>query len=580
MKQIKYTTLITSFILLTTFTIGKPVIAGDNIDELQEFKVDKNIKLPTAPKKAREAWKDARFGMFIHWGPISQLGKQLSHSRYSPSHHKGGKPYKVAPIKPEVYDIQYKTFNPVKFDPDKIIKLAKSAGVAYVVFTAKHHAGFSMFDSKVTDYDIMSAPYKKDIVKMLSDACHQNGVKFGFYYSPRDWHNPDCDSDNHHDRYIKFFKAQMHELLTHYGPIYEIWFDGLGPGKWGNTSKEIMSAIRKLQPNAMVNDRGGAGADFYTPEHDISYFNNKEPWEACHTTTGQWGYNPKVHAKKLSQLMEILLYTWGSDGNILLNIGPMGDGSMNPEEITRFEQLAKWWKIHGETSIRNSRGGPYTPGPWGVSTCKDNRIFLHIFRWPKSETITFPAIKGLKLKSARLLTGKKVTATTTPKGYTISLPKSDRENIVTTVELLFDGNTRSVKPRPRVESLTTKAVLTASQNQENLENLRDQNASTNWQASFKKGIKEGWIEAKFKKPVTIGSFYIGRGDEWSARVTVALQVPDKNGKWKTVSSKKLKLKWETIKFLKQPVTTDKVRLLITNAKKFICAEFELYPPVE
>ena len=186
------------------------------------------------------------------------MGKQLSHSRNSPSHRPGGKPYKVAGIEPEVYDVQYKTFNPTAYDPDAIVKLAKRAGMRYLVFTAKHHAGFSMFDSAVSDYDIMSTPYGKNLLKELEQACRRHDFNFGFYYSPRDWHHPDCDSEHHHDRYIAFYKAQMGELLSNYGPIYEIWFDGLGPGNWGSTAAEVMRRIRVLHPNAMVNDRGGA----------------------------------------------------------------------------------------------------------------------------------------------------------------------------------------------------------------------------------------------------------------------------------------------------------------------------------
>ena len=317
-------------------------------NEFQEFQVDRSVQVPKASPVALEAWKDQRFGMFIHWGPISQMGRQLSHSRISASHRTGGKPYKNPRkdgIEPEVYDQQYKTFNPVNFDPDEMMKMARSAGVAYTVFTAKHHAGFSMFDSAHTEYDMMSTPYKKDITRMLADAARANGIDFGLYYSPRDWYHPDCDSDQHHDRYIEWYKKQMQELLTNYGPIHELWFDGMGPGDWGSTSAEIMGLIRKLHPDAKVNDRGGVGADFYTPEHYTSYFNTEHAWEACHTTTAQWGYNPDVSSKRFDELMEILLYTWGADGNILLNIGPMGDGSVNPAERERFEQLAEWWKV-------------------------------------------------------------------------------------------------------------------------------------------------------------------------------------------------------------------------------------------
>lgn len=553
---------------------------GEDVNfEIQEFKVDRSIQLPSASHEAHEAWKDKRFGMFIHWDPVSQLGKQIGHGRTSLSHRTGGKPYKISTLEPEVYDAQYKTFNPVKFDPDEMMDMAKRAGVGYVVFTTKHHAGFSMFDSAVTDYDMASTPYKKDITKQLSDACSRKGMNFGIYYSPRDWYHPDCDSDHHHDRYIKFYKQQMSELLTKYGPIYEIWFDGMGPGAWGDTSREIMAAIRHLQPDAMVNDRGGAGADFYTPEHTISYFNRDHNWEACHTTTSQWGYNPACGPKKLEQLMEILLYTWGGDGNILLNIGPMGDGSVNPVERERFEQLADWWSVHGEESIRGSRGGPYLPGPWGVATCKDNRVFLHIFRWPANGGLQFQGLEGLQLKSARVLSGGKVTTTKANNGFVVDVPRSDRQKIVTTVELSFDGESLAVKPLPRKRLLMSQAKLAASHSQEQLKNLTDQNATTYWSAALKDGERDIWVEAVFEEPVMIASFSVARGDEWSPRHTVELQVPDGSKGWKTISPKNLKLNWETMKFLDEPVTSDRFRLAISNTKKFIFAEFELFPPV-
>ena len=168
--------------LILLFVATTPNLQAQS--EFQEFKVDRDVQIAKASPAATEAWKDQRFGMFIHWGPISQLGRQLSHSRDSVSHRTGGKPYKVAGengIKPDVYDQQYKTFNPVNFDPDEMMKMARSAGVAYTVFTAKHHAGFSMFDSAHTEYDMMSTPYKKDITRMLADAARANGIDFGFY---------------------------------------------------------------------------------------------------------------------------------------------------------------------------------------------------------------------------------------------------------------------------------------------------------------------------------------------------------------------------------------------------------------
>ncbi len=548
------------------------------VDEIQTYEIDETIKVQTASKEASEKWRDKKFGMFIHWGPISQMGKSLSHSRHSESHIPGNKPYKPKgknSVDPEDYDVQYKTFNPTKYDPNYIVKLAKDAGMQYLVFTAKHHAGFSMFDSKVSDYDIMAAPYGKDILKELEQACRKQDFDFGFYYSPRDWKHPDCNSVNNHDRYIKFYEAQMDELLTNYGAISEIWFDGLGPGDWGNTSEVIMKKIRKLHPDAMVNDRGGVGADFYTPEHTISQLNNEENWEACHTTTSQWGYNPDVRVKTLPQLMEILLYVWGGGGNMLLNIGPMGDGSLNPVEVKRLEQIAKWWKVNGETSIRGTRGGPYYQGNWGVSTKKENKVYLHIFRWSKGTTMLFPNLPNLNIKSARLLNGKEVQLSKENDTFTLEVTPENREKIVTTIELTFDKSVMETKAQHVFEPLTYKATITASQKQAAIKNVVDGDARTTWFAENKNG--EIWIEANFDKPVTIASVVLGRGDHWKTKNNPELQVLDGTGNWKTVF--KWRPKWETVKFLKEPITTDKVRLFVKGTSTYNLAEFELYAPL-
>ena len=549
------------------------------VDEIQLYEIDNSIKVETASKEASEAWKDQKFGMFIHWGPISQMGKSLSHSRHSVSHRgPDNKPYKPKgknSVEPEVYDVQYKTFNPTKYDPDYIVKLAKDAGMEYLVFTAKHHAGFSMFDSKVSDYDIMAAPYGNDILKELEQACRKQDFDFGFYYSPRDWYNPDCDSEEHHDRYIKFYETQMDELLNNYGKISEVWFDGLGPGDWGNTSEVIMKKIRRLHPNAMVNDRGGVGADFYTPEHTISQLNNDDNWEACHTTTSQWGYNPNVKLKSINQLMEILLYTWGGGGNMLLNIGPMGDGAMNPEEVKRLEQIAEWWQVNGETSIRGTRGGPYFQENWGVSTKKDNKVYLHVFRWGSTVEMKFPNLEGLKLKSARLLNGKDLELTKGKNHFSIAVAPENRAKIVTTVELVFNESVMETKPVHAIEPLTYKAILTASQSQDDIKNVMDGNARTTWFADSKNG--EIWIEAAFEEPVTVASLVAGRGDHWNPKNKPFLQIFNEDGEWETVM--KWKPKWETVKFLKKPITGKKFRLLVKGTKQYNLAEFELYAPL-
>jgi alpha-L-fucosidase len=266
---------------------------------------------------------------------------------------------------------------------------------------------------------------------------------------------------------------------------------------------------------------------------------------------------------------------------MLLNIGPAGDGSVRDGERERWEQIAAWWKVNGEESIRGSRGGPYLPGLWGAATCKDNRVFLHIFRWPENGGgIFFPALKKLTPQKARLLTGNPVVLDKLSSGFTINVAEKDRHKIVTTVEVSFDGKTLPVEPLPRVPSLTTSAKLSASHNSGTLENLRDRDAETYWTASLKKGEKEIWLEAKFDKPQTIASFYIARGEKWTPRLTAELQVPDGSGGWRRITPKRLNLKIVPLKFLSKPVTTDRIRLRVTGTKRFSCAEFELYAPLE
>jgi alpha-L-fucosidase len=273
--------------------------------------------------------------------------------------------------------------------------------------------------------------------------------------------------------------------------------------------------------------------------------------------------------------MEILLYTWGGGGNMLLNIGPMGDGSLNPVEVKRLEQIAKWWKVNGETSIRGSRGGVYYQGNWGVSTKKDNKVYLHIFRWNKGTVMSFPNLPRLNIKSARLLNGKEIELSKGNDTFSLEVVAGNREKIVTTIELTFDKSVMETKPLHVFTPLTYQAKLTASQNQEDLKNVVDGNARTTWKVEKKSG--QIWIEATFDKPVTIASVVVGRGDHWKPKNKPELQIPDGNGGWKTVL--KWKPKWGTVKFLKEPITTESIRLFVKGTATYNLAEFELYAPL-
>ncbi|MHC4356490.1 MAG: alpha-L-fucosidase, partial [Planctomycetota bacterium] len=208
-----------------------------------------------------QRWREMKFGLFVHWGPVSLKGTEIGWSRGGERRGRTGR----GSIPVEVYDNLYKEFNPVKFDADEWVQVAKDAGMKYLVFTSKHHDGFSMFDSKVTDYKISNSPFKRDVVKELADACHKARLKLGYYYSPVDWYHGDYRTENH-AKYIKFMHAQLREICSNYGRIDIIWFDGLGGTTEDWDSENLFKMIRELQPRVIINNRAGLTADHDTPE--------------------------------------------------------------------------------------------------------------------------------------------------------------------------------------------------------------------------------------------------------------------------------------------------------------------------
>jgi len=257
-------------------------------------------------------WRDAKFGMFLHWGPVSLSGKELSWGRNA------HRPWDINGVQTPrtedpVYDNLYKQFNPVKFNADEWVKIAQDAGMKYMVIICKHHDGFSMFDSKLTEYDIMATPYGKDIIKQFSDACHKAGMRLGLYYSTRDWYHPDyLVGDN--TKYDRWYRGQVEELLSNYGNVDVMWFDHVGGRDWGKWRfDELFSAMYRLQPDLIVNNRAAAfcgpetpddrgpatpeikkmtAGDFGTPEQSIGHMDLNNDWESCMTLNDCWGYTP------------------------------------------------------------------------------------------------------------------------------------------------------------------------------------------------------------------------------------------------------------------------------------------------
>ncbi|UCD27530.1 MAG: alpha-L-fucosidase, partial [Planctomycetota bacterium] len=347
------------------------LITGPDVSRVAE-------KYLRASPEDMQWWRDAKFGVFVHWGPASMTGKEISWSRAGERRGRG-KSERGTPV--EVYDNLYKEWNPEKFDADEWIQLAKDAGAKYFVFVSKHHDGFCLFDSKLTDYKSTApeAAWKHDAVADIVDACHKADMKCFFYYSPVDWYHPDYRTENHR-RYIDYFHGQMRELLTNYGRIDGIWFDGLGGSAEDWDSENLFKMMRSLQPHLIVNNRGGLPADYDTPEQTIGEFKTDRPWESCITIGNQWCWKPDDTIKSLQECIHTLVKCVGRNGNLLLNVDPMPDGGIEAGRAERFREIGDWLEEYGQ-SIYATRGGPFRLSIWGGSTQKDNMVYLHILDW-------------------------------------------------------------------------------------------------------------------------------------------------------------------------------------------------------
>jgi alpha-L-fucosidase len=414
----------------------------------------------TSKEENLEWWKDARFGMFIHWGPVSIKGTEIGWSRG-----------REIPI--DEYDKLYEQFNPVNFNALEWVKIAKAAGMKYIVFTSKHHDGFCMWDTKYTDHNIMNSPFKRDVMKELADACKKEGIALCFYHSTCDWHHPDFPLTSpggsvrrkisNIDRYTKYLKNQSVEIIKNYGPLLVMWYDV--PQEFDSIRGQgVINRIREIQPDILVNNRTGAQGDFDTPEQRVGGFQINRPWETCMTIGRQWAWKPDDEVKSLEQCLHSLIRTSGGDGNLLFNVGPKPDGTIEPLQVERLKEMGQWLNKYGYT-IYETQGGPFKPTDWGVSTRKGNKIYLHILKWyGDSPAIEIPDI-GMKIINCKLADGGEVKLTKKYGGYLIEFNGKDLKKISTVVELEVEGNVMDIKALGVVpQSLSYTKELKASSN--------------------------------------------------------------------------------------------------------------------
>ena len=519
-------------------------------------------------------WRAARFGMFVHWGPVSLKGTEIGWSRGGERRGRNGR----GQIPAEIYDNLYKQFNPKPGCAKQWVELAQTAGMKYIVFTTKHHDGFCMFDSKLTDYKITNAPYGKDFTKELADACHEAGLRLGFYYSPPDWHHPDYRTKNH-ARYIEYLHGQLRELCTNYGRVDIIWFDGLGGKESDWNSKPLFKMIRELQPRVIINNRAGLPADYDTPEQRVGKFQIGRPWETCMTICHQWAWKPNDRMKPLDQCLRTLLTCAGGDGNLLFNVGPMPTGEIEPRQVARLKEMGKWLDIAGP-AVYGTRGGPFKPATWGVSTRKGNSIYLHVFDWGDG-TLTLPPIKS-KITGCSLWGHKdvKVADRVTPAGIEITVPADRRDRIATTIELSLDGPAMDIPPLSiRSDSLAAGGKASASAVFRKLtreygpQMAFDDDDATRWATDA--GTNSAWIAVDLGKAKAVARAFIMEAYEGRVQ-EFELQYKDGDA-WKTIHKGTAIGAKREVKFT--PVTARHFRLNILKAADGPTIwEFRLYPP--
>ncbi len=438
----------------------------------------KTKKLPDEERLAW--WHDARFGMFIHWGVYSLWAGQYHGYKQT----RGGAEWIMNRCKIPVAEYRERAgeFNPVKYDPEVWVKMAKDAGMKYIVITSKHHDGFALFDSKASDWDVVDAtPYGKDLLKPLAEACKKHGIKLGFYYSQAQdwvnpggavarklmkegWPNPDSTRIDRYtaehgghwdpvqetasfDEYIdRVAVPQVREILSNYGEVAVLWWDT--PTNMTDGAALKLQEQLTLQPKIITNDRlkrPNFPGDIKTPEQRIPGQGELagQNWETCMTMNGSWGYRDDNKWKSTETLIRNLMDIASKGGNFLLNVGPKQDGTFPEKSVQRLKEIGRWMDTNSE-AIYGTKAGPFGVLPWGRCTQKEENgktiLYLAVFDWPKDGKLTVPGLKS-NIRSVTLLaTGHKLRASNNTDGLVITLPQTAPDPVAPVIKLVVKGS--------------------------------------------------------------------------------------------------------------------------------------------
>ena len=403
---------------------------------------------------AREArmgwWRDAQFGMFIHWGAYAVPAGTYRGERV-PGIGEWIMSRAKIPI-PE-YEQFVRAFNPAKFDADAWVAAAKDAGMKYIIITSKHHDGFALFDSKVSTYDMVDAsPWHRDAIKALADAAHRQGMRFGVYYSIMDWHHPDAQAPSAPDlnsrtftnpnfgRYVEsYMKPQLKELLTQYPNIDVLWFDGEWIRDWSDGQGRALEAyLRAIKPGLIINNRvghsrpgmsgmtaaGGIGVgDFGTPEQTVPPAGLPGvDWETCMTMNDTWGFKSYDDGwKDTRTLVRTLIDVAAKGGNLLLNVGPTAAGEIPPESLARLAEMGRWMRANGE-SIYATTTSPFGQPAWGRYTSRTGKVYAQVFEWPTDGRVLLTGMRNRPTRAYLLADGKPLAVEEGADGIVVRVP--------------------------------------------------------------------------------------------------------------------------------------------------------------